>query len=145
MNPKTLRIGFVVLLIALVAFICGLSLARGPSGDQWTLSAVAEAAREGRIERIVVTNTDELRITLDDGSTVTSTKDPNGTALDQLQDLGVTEDQLSQIEWEIEGQPSAILTASVYVLPLLVMVGVAAWLLRRLIQQNKPPASGDSS
>jgi ATP-dependent Zn protease len=144
-NPKILRIGFIVLFILLAAFICGLSLARAPRGDEWTLSAVAEAAREGRIERIVVTSTDELHITLDDGSTVFSTKDPNGTALDQLQDLGVTEEQLSQIEWEIEGEPSAILTAVVYVLPLLITVGVTVWLVRRLIQQNKPPAPGDNS
>jgi hypothetical protein len=111
-----------VLLVLLVAVICSLSLATVPRGDQWSLSAVARAAQEGRIERIVVTSTNELHITLDDGSTVISNKDPDGTALDQLQDLGMTEEQLSQIEWEVGGEPGAILTALVYVLPLLITV-----------------------
>jgi hypothetical protein len=112
-----------------------------------SLSAVAEAAQEGRIERLVVTTTDRLYVTLDDGRTVTSRKEPGGTALEQFQALGVTTEQLSQIEWEVEREPAlqSIITGCIYILPLLVVVGVVAWMLRHASQLNKPSSQGDSS
>jgi ATP-dependent Zn protease len=109
--------------------------------ERWSLSAAAEAAKEGRIQRIDVMNTNQLYVTLEDGRTVVSNKDPDGTALEQLSVLGVTSEELAQIEWDtgFESDWRDILTVLSYLLPMMVFLGAILYLVRRAQRQNIPP------
>jgi hypothetical protein len=96
------------IVVATFMIIAGLLISQisTEGATRWSLTQVAEAAHEGHIERIVVaTNAEDLEITLDDGTAVISSKDPNSTVFDQLTMLGVTSEELAAIEWETDAIP----------------------------------------
>jgi len=118
-------------------------LARDSGSEEWSLTKVAEAAKEGSIERIVVmSNTDELRITLEDGTTVHSSKDTGDTALAQLSMLGVTSDELAAIEWEAGADDdwATVFTALGTLLPFVAFVAVVYIVIRKAVK-IQPPSS----
>jgi cell division protease FtsH len=143
-NSTRLRHGFVYLLIILaVAVIILGAFAKNDNPDEWTLSQVAAAARDGRIQRVVVTDTDRLDITLTDGSKAQSNKDPNGTAPQQLAELGVTPEQLAKIEWVNQKATNwqGVITALVYLLPLVIVLGGIYLMLRQAQGSNNQALS----
>jgi hypothetical protein len=99
MGKKWLRWAFIILVL-LTLSVAIWSEFRYSFYDQWSLTEVAEVAKQGRIQRIVVTGAEILEVTLTDGKLVISSKDPSSTAIDQLATLGVTQNQLRQIQWE---------------------------------------------
>ncbi len=144
MNSTRFRHGFVYLLIILaVAVILLGAFARQPNPDVWSLSQVADAAKAGQVAKIVVTDTDQLKITLKDGKTAVSSKDPTTPAPQQLTELGVTSEQLSQIEWVNEKTTNwqSILTALVYLLPLVIVLGGIYFMLRQAQGSNNQALS----
>ncbi|HEC22930.1 MAG TPA: ATP-dependent zinc metalloprotease FtsH [Chloroflexi bacterium] len=145
MNSGRFRHGFVYLLIIFaVAVIIWGAFARSENPDEWSISDVAVAAKEGQIQKIVVTDTGQLRITLVDGRTAISTKDPDGgSAPEQLAQLGVTDEQLAAIEWVNERTTNwqGIITALMYLLPLVVVVGVIYMMLRQAQGTNNQALS----
>ncbi len=148
MNSTRFRHGFVYLLIiiAVAAIIFGV-LNRSENPDLWSLTEVAEAARKGDIETIVVSDTDQMRITLRDGRTVNSSKESSSTAIEQLLALGVSSEELSQIEWITEKATNwqSFFTILLTLLPLaLVLIGI--YLIMRQAQgsNNQALAFGKS-
>jgi ATP-dependent Zn protease len=144
-NIRRIRMALliVVLVFLLIAGLLAV-LVNNEKAARWSLTQVAEAARDGRIERIVVsTNTEELQITLNDGTTVLSNKDSGGTALEQLNMLGVTPDELAAIEWEAGAirNWSTILTALVTFVTMIVFLTFIVVLLRGATITKQPPAS----
>jgi cell division protease FtsH len=105
------------------------------TSDEWGITQVAAQAREGKIEKIVVNDSDELTITLKDGKAATAKKDPSSTALEQLAALGVTSDQLSAINWinEKDANWQVVANGLMLFLPLII-VGVFIWMMLRQAQ-----------
>jgi len=143
-NSTRFRHGFVYLLFVLaVGVIIMAALARNPNTDQWTMTQVAEAARAGSIEKIQVSDTNDLEIHLENDEVHKALKDPNSSAPEQLLDLGITSDQLAEIEWVYIRTTNwqTIITALMYLLPLLIVVGVIYMMLRQAQGTNNQALS----
>jgi hypothetical protein len=95
-NSTRFRHGFVYLLIILaVAVIILGAFARQDSPTSLPISEVAQAIREGRVAEIVISDNDQIRLTMVNGNTAVSSKEPTGTATEQLMALGVSSEQLA--------------------------------------------------
>lgn len=144
MSSTRFRHGFVYLLFILaVGVIIMAAVAKSETPGEWSISKVAEEARAGNIDKIVVTDTGELQITLKDGRQAHANKDTTSTAPEQLQEFGVTPEQLAAIEWVNQRTPNwqGIVTGVIYVLPLLVVVGVIYMMLRQAQGTNNQALS----
>ncbi len=144
MNSTRFRHGFVYLLIILaVAVIMLAAFARNETPDSWSLTDVAAAARRGDIRQIVVTDTNEMTITLRDGRTAVSSKDPTLPAPEQLLALGVTPEQLAQIEWinKKSANWQSIFSALIYLLPLVIVLGGIYFMMRQAQGTNNQALS----
>ncbi len=144
MNSTRFRHGFVYLLFVLaVGVIIMAALARDSNPDQWSISKVAEEARRGNIDKIVVTDTGLLSITLKDGTTAEATVAPTSTAPEQLAVFGVTPEQLAGIEFVNQKTTNwqSIITGLMYLLPLLIVVGVIYMMLRQAQGTNNQALS----
>ncbi|MEJ2147979.1 MAG: ATP-dependent zinc metalloprotease FtsH [Chloroflexota bacterium] len=144
MNSGRLRHGFVYLLIIFAVAVIIWGATRSENPDEWPISQVAEAAKEGEIESIVVTDTGQLQVTLHSGTKAISSKDTDGgSAQEQLAQLGVTTDQMAAIEWINQKTTNwqSILTALMYFLPLIVVVGVIYMMLRQAQGTNNQALS----
>ncbi len=144
MNSTRFRHGFVYLLIILaVAVIILGAFARQDNPDEMPISEVAQAAREGRIAEIVVSDNDQMRITLTNGSPAISSKEPDSTATEQLLALGVTPEQLAEIKIIHEKSTNwqSIITALVYLLPLVIVLGGIYFMLRQAQGSNNQALS----
>jgi cell division protease FtsH len=143
-NSTRFRHGFVYLLIivAVAVIILG-AFTRQEPPDQWSITDVANAARQGDISEIVVLDNNDMEITLTDGSTATSSKGPESTAQEQLQALGVDSEQLANIEWVNEKSTnwSGIFTILIYLLPLVVVLGGIYFMLRQAQGSNNQALS----
>jgi cell division protease FtsH len=143
-NSGRLRHGFVYLLIIFAVAVIIWGATRSENPDEWPISRVAESAKEGEIESIVVNDNGQLRITLDNGTIATSSKDTDGgSAQEQLAQLGVTTDQMAAIEWVNQKTTNwqSILTGLMYFLPLIVVVGVIYMMLRQAQGTNNQALS----
>jgi cell division protease FtsH len=143
-NSGRLRHGFVYLLIIFAVAVIIWGATRSENPDEWPISQVAEAAKEGEIESIVVTDTGQLQVTLHSGTKAISSKDTDGgSAQEQLAQLGVTTDQMAAIEWINQKTTNwqSILTALMYFLPLIVVVGVIYMMLRQAQGTNNQALS----
>jgi cell division protease FtsH len=100
-------------------------------------SVVAEKIQAQEISRIVVDDNTLEVILGESGETAYSRKEPTKTLVEQLMDLGVTTDDLttSQVEIEIK-EPSdwnTVISLVTYILPALLVVGII-WLMLRQAQ-----------
>ena len=144
MNSTRFRHGFVYLLFVLaVGVIIMAALARSENPDEWTMTDVAENAKEGNIEKIQVRDTNDMTITLKGGTIKQAIKDPSSTAPEQLAALGVSPEQLGKIEWVNQRAPNwqGIVTTLMYLLPLLIVVGVIYMMLRQAQGTNNQALS----
>src|SRR5688572_12530482 len=119
------------------------ALARSENPDEWTFSDVEAAAKAGEIEKIQVRDTNDMTITLKGGTIKQAIKDPSSTAQEQLVALGVTPEQLAEIEWVNQRAPNwqGIVTTLMYLLPLLIVVGVIYMMLRQAQGTNNQALS----
>jgi cell division protease FtsH len=143
-NSGRLRHGFVYLLIIFAVAVIIWGATRNENPDEWPISRVAEAAKEGEIDSIVVNDTGQLRVTLNSGTVALSNKETDGgSAQEQLSQLGVTTSQLAAIEWINQKTTNwqSILTALMYFLPLIVVVGVIYMMLRQAQGTNNQALS----
>jgi cell division protease FtsH len=132
-----------LLFVLAVGVIIMAALARNENPDEWAITDVAQAVRDGRVEKIQVTDANEMVVTLKDGSIARALKDPTSTAPEQLASLGVTEDELAGIEWINLRTTNwqSIITALMYLLPLLIVVGVIYMMLRQAQGTNNQALS----
>jgi len=133
--------GFVYLLIlvAVLALFVGFRPpARGMR--EIDLSGLAEAVKEGRVERITISG-DDLRVEFTSGGTVASRKEQGVSLTETLLTLGVSKEQLEKVRIEVESpsQWGDWLTLLGTFLPLL-FVGALFYLLMRQAQSGNSQA-----
>ena len=110
---------------------------RGSSDDgteQVSLQAFAIEVQAGQAERLTVQG-DELTLERADGSKIESRKESSTSAIETLQQLGVTQAALQEIEIEIEGEGSGfgtILALVIGLAPILFFVVIGFFIFRQM-------------
>ena len=136
-KPHGLSRWWLIVFVLIILSPFAISLSRSASQQPlWSLTRVAKAAQGGQIARIDVGSSDTMVITLTDGSRAYSVKDPASPAPEQLRTLGVSPDQLEEIEWSSTDNWNDIVTILIYLLPLIGIIGVIVWLLSRVIRYD---------
>ncbi|UYN91733.1 MAG: ATP-dependent zinc metalloprotease FtsH [Anaerolineales bacterium] len=144
MNSPRSRVSLIyILFIAALAFFLVFSFQQ-QSGAQETLTlnqAVADI-KAGQISRLV-TDEETLRLVYKDGTERTALREPGQTTVQQLLDLGVTAEELSAQNLELEVRPPSawlgILTVLTYLGPL-IFVGLIFWFVMRQAQGSNNAA-----
>ena len=77
-----------------------------------------------------------MAITLNDGSKVYSVKDSSSPAPEQLRALGVSQDELDDIDWSNNENWDDVVSALAYILPMIGIIGVIAWLGSRVVKYD---------
>ncbi len=144
MNQNRYRHGFVYVLviIALIALFL-YAQAQRPRPEVLTLSEVAAAIEEGRVESISVMD-DRLEITLTDGVVAISSKEPGVPAPEQLAGLGVSEEAIASVQWDYQQRSELadlLPMALMYGLPLIFIVGIVYFMLRQAQGSNNQAIS----
>jgi len=132
-----------LLFVLAVGVIIMAALARNETPDEWTITDVADAAKKGEVQKIVVRDTNQMDITLTNGQTKTAWKDATSTAPEQLATLDVSPTELAKIKWINQKTTNwqSIITALMYLLPLLIVVGVIYMMLRQAQGTNNQALS----
>ncbi len=146
MNSPRGRNSIVLVILLLIVIVLVVQFRAGQTPpDRLDFNEVADLIRTGRIARIVVDDND-LTVIYPDGETkAVSRKEPTKTAVEQLMDLGVTQEMLSsdRVKLEIK-QPSdfnQIITLVTYLLPGLLVVGLIFFMLRQAQGSNNQALS----
>ncbi len=109
-----------------------------------TINQVAADIRKGSVRRIVEDD-DNLRVIYDDGTERTSQKEGSATLVEQLLQLGVTAGELSPDKVAIEIKaPSpwlGVMTVLSYILPLVILLAVFAFVFRQAQGNNNAAMS----
>jgi len=115
-----------------------------------TINQLAHDIQVGNVNRVVVESDDKIRVIYKDGDEeITSQKESGATFVEQLIELGVTPEQLSPENVNIEVKPPStwvgLLSSVVYILPVILMGGVL-WFIFRQAQgsNNQAMAFGKS-
>ena len=148
MNPRNQS--FVVTLLLIIAAVAMVVMAvQRESGSQesLTINEVARDIKAGKITRVVIEDTDTLRVIYTDGDVdgVEAYKEVDSTLVAQLQALGVTPEQLSPENVTIEVKPpsqwAGIVSGALYILPVLFMAGVLWFIFRQAQGSNNAAMS----
>lgn len=144
MNSRWLRNGLVYLLI-LVAVMALFFNLFSPSRDTETMeiSGVAEHARQGKVEKIIISG-DELTVTLRDPQrTVTSRKARESDIVEFLVAYGVSQEELSRItiEYEAPNEWGGWLNLLTGLLPVFLFGGLIIFMMRQAQSGNNQALS----
>jgi cell division protease FtsH len=135
---------YLLLFIAIIAMLVYNFSSSGSSTGVITINEVAQDIKDQKISRIAE-NEDRLTLTYTDGTQKTSTKETNSTLVQQLLDLGVSQDQLSPDKVMVEVKPPSawlgILTAMGYILPFLLLGGAFFFIFRQAQGSNSAAIS----
>jgi cell division protease FtsH len=115
-----------------------------PQPERLYFNQVADAVKKGEVTRIVVDD-NNIEVIYRDGHSALSRKEPSDSVIQQMIDLGVTQDQLSpdNVQLEIK-QPSdwnTVLSLVTYLLPGLLVVGLIFLMLRQAQGSNNQALS----
>jgi cell division protease FtsH len=130
--PTTRRVPWWLLIIiaAGVALAAYQWLGRDTDVQRVPFSEVARLVQAGEVQRIVVSG-DSLDITLHDGSQLSSSREPDASLTESLVRLGVTQEQLANVEI-VSRPPSGFnFTLILYLLLPLLLIGVLLMSMRR--------------
>jgi len=137
---------YLIILIAVVFLVYSFYSQRMQDVSRTPLTDVAAQVKAGKVSSIRVEG-DDLIVKLTDGSEVVSHKGPESTVIEQLRFLGVTEDELANIEIDIVEPPdwTALLSAGGSILLVVAML-VGGYLMLRQFQgaNNQALAFGKS-
>jgi cell division protease FtsH len=143
-NSNRFRHGFVYVLVIIALIVLFLyAQAQRPRPEVLTLSEVATAIEEGRVESISVTD-DRLEITLTNGEVAISSKEPGTPAPEQLAALGVSEEEISSVQWDVQQRSdlaNLLPMALMYGLPLIFIIGLLYFMLRQAQGSNNQAIS----
>nr|MCU0509596.1 cell division protein FtsH [Anaerolineae bacterium] len=137
-NMKSMRNNalYIFLLLILVVFLVTTLLRNNQSLPTVDIGRVAQLAKEGRVEQILVSG-DDLTVKLKDGDSVRSRKEESGSIVETLTNLGVPEEAIgsgpTQIEIVVKA-PSiwvSIMPLLVSILPVLLLAGFFIFLMRQ--------------
>ncbi len=127
---------YMILLLALVAFLVTTLLRNNETLPVVDIGRVAQLVTEGRVERITVMGED-LNIDLKDGDSVLSRKESSGSVVETLTNLGVPESAFGAGEDQIEiavKAPSMLANLApllISVVPVLLLAGFFIFLMRQ--------------
>ena len=144
-NPRS-RVSLIYLLFfaALIFAVFFNYQQQASQADPLTLNRVAADIKAGIVAR-VITDDDRIRVVYDNGEERYAQKENNATTLEQLLALGVTPEELSPENVDIEvAPPSAWLgigTVLTYVLPFLLLAGVFWFVFRQAQGSNNAAMS----
>ncbi|MGH2582611.1 MAG: ATP-dependent zinc metalloprotease FtsH [Anaerolineales bacterium] len=144
-NPRS-RVSLIYLLFfaALIFAVFFNYQQQASQADPLTLNRVAADIKAGIVAR-VITDDDRIRVVYDNGEERYAQKESNTTTLEQLLALGVTPEELSPDNVDIEvAPPSAWLgigTVLTYVLPFLLLAGVFWFVFRQAQGSNNAAMS----
>ncbi len=133
---------YFVLIVAIAAMLYMGFRQDAKTQQPLTINQVAQAVQNGKVARIVIQSDDSINVIYKNGSEtgVQSQKEPNATLVDQLISLGVTPQQLSPDNIQIEVQPpsqwAGILSSALYILPVIFMAGVLWFIFRQAQGSN---------
>ena len=145
MNSARGRNTLVLLILLLIIAVLIIQFRAGsPQPERLYFNQVAEAVKKGEVTRVVVDD-NNIEVVYRDGHSALSRKEPSDSAIQQLLDLGVTQDQLSPDNLQLEiKQPSdwnTVLSLVTYLLPGLLVVGLIFLMLRQAQGSNNQALS----
>ncbi len=108
-----------------------------------TISKVAQQVQSGDIARIIVQNSDSIRVVTSDGAELESRKEADTTLVEQLRTFGVTTEQLAKVDIEVSA-PSVwggLLSGALYLLPIIFMGGLLWFIFRQAQGSNNAAMS----
>jgi cell division protease FtsH len=117
------------------------------SQESLTINEVARDIKAGKVARVVIEDSDTLRVIYNDGDIdgVESYKEVDSTLVEQLLALGVTAEQLSPENVTVEVKPpsqwAGIVSGALYILPVLFMAGVLWFIFRQAQGSNNAAMS----
>lgn len=120
-----------MILLAISAIVAILDLA-SQSIEEISLSQLAQKVNSGEIKEIAVKN-DDLEIVLSDGTKEKSKKELGVSLTQTFNNLGISQERLSQVEIKIDNQRSvvsALLGSVTFVLPFLLVILIFWWMMR---------------
>ncbi len=136
-RPVRSSLIYAVMLVALGLFVVSSFARNNDNVANWDIGQVAQAAREGNVERITV-NGSELDVELSDGKKVRSRKEDDGSVVETLRNLGVPEERFgSGSEPHPDQRQGAELPGptccrrSWLVLPVLLLAGFFIFIMRQ--------------
>ena len=148
MNSRSQSFIVYFVLIVAIAAMLYMGLRQTPStAAPLTINQVAQAVKNGEITRIVIEEDDRIRVIYKNGDEngVETHKEASATLVDQLLSLGVTPDQLSPENIQIEVKPpsqwTGVINSALYILPVLFMVGVLWFVFRQAQGSNNAAMS----
>jgi cell division protease FtsH len=141
-SPRGRNSLVLIILIMVVAVLIYQFRSGSTQPDRLPFNEAAAKIRSGEVVRVVVDD-NELELIFEDGTNAFSRKEPTKTTVEQLKDLGVTEQDLaaSNIALEIK-EPSdlgTVISLITYILPALLVVGLI-WLMLRQAQGSNNQA-----
>ncbi len=148
MNSRSQSFVVYFVLIIAIAAMLWMGFRQDTSTEEpLTINAVAEAVKTGTVARIVIESDDNIRVVMKNGAEagVESHKEPGATLVDQLISLGVTPEQLSAKNMQIEVKPpsqwTGLISGALYILPVIFMVGVLWFIFRQAQGSNNAAMS----
>ncbi len=134
---------YLLLFIAIIAMVVYNFSSRG-SMSEVSINQVAEDIKNQRVSKIEESE-DRLRITYKDLTEVVSTKESTATLVEQLLDLGVTQEQLSPDKIKIIIKPPSaflgLITALGYIFPFILLIGAFFFIFRQAQGSNNAAMS----
>jgi cell division protease FtsH len=129
---KWSRALYAVLILVVLAFLYGVFVLRADSRDAVEISKVAELANKGQIDTITV-DQNQLIVKLNNGSEISSNKEPEIGVVETLRILGVSEENLSKIKVSVAPRSAwdGWLTVLGTLLPLILIGGFFFFILRQ--------------
>ena len=123
---------YVVLILVVLVFLYGLFIVRNDSSEVVDISKVAELANKGQVESITI-DQNEVTAMLDDGTQLTSYKEPDVGITETLSKMGVSSDQLANIKVTVAPRSAweGWLTILGTLLPLILIGGFFFFILRQ--------------
>ncbi len=145
MNSARGRNTLVLLILLLIIAVLIIQFRAGsPQPERLYFNQVADAVKKGEVTRIVVDD-NNIEVIYRDGHSALSRKEPSDSVIQQFIDLGVTQDQLSPTNVQLEiKQPSdwnTVLSLVTYLLPGLLVVGLIFLMLRQAQGSNNQALS----
>ncbi len=143
-NPPRNRnsIIYLLLFVAIIAIVVYQFQQQTTTQTALSISDVASDVQKGLVTRISEDG-DKLTVYYADGTDKPSQKEPNGTLIDQMKALGVTNEQLASVKIEVKPPSAWLNIASIlgYILPFLFLAGVFWFVFRQAQGSNNAAMS----
>lgn len=148
MNSRSQSFFVYFLLIVSIAAMLWMGFRQDSTTEQpLTINEVARSVKNREVARIVIESEDRLRVVMKNGAETgaESHKEPGATLVDQLISLGVTPEELSASNVQIEVRPpsqwTGLLSGALYILPVIFMVGMLWFIFRQAQGSNNAAMS----